>query len=271
LELKIPVAFRHTFILQWDRGGIAAWFDAFAYFRPNSLFMQPVGETKGTYSASPSSIPQKEIGFYMKRTVIVYCMLIIGLVACSAPEAVLTQTNMPATFTPTLTPLPPVPTETAVPNPKLPAAPFDSETYINEEAGFAIDYPAGWTVNETVVGSRGTQIQFLSSPELAEASLIPANQVRLSATIYQWDPKNDLDAYVQHWKEAWSASGFTILEEQDLILELGLPAVQFTVQSPDTQTVFLVTALEDQYLVIAGEGDLELAKQIVQRLRPVTR
>ncbi len=209
----------------------------------------------------------------MKRFLILYCMLVIGLVACSAPQSEKpssTQTNVPPTLTPTLTSFPPTPTETVAPEPKLPAAAFDAQTYINEEAGFAFEIPPGWTVNETVVGPRGTQIQFLSSPELADAAIIPADQTRLSATIYQWDAKNDLAAYVRHWKGAWSASGFTILEEQELTLELGLPAVLFTVQTPEAQTVFLVTALEDQYLVIAGEGNLDLAREIVRRLRPVS-
>ena len=214
----------------------------------------------------------------MKRMTFVVFVLVLWLATCSAPQPEApapqiapTQTNPPPTLTPTLTAFPPTPTETAIPESKLPAAPFDAQTYINEEAGFAFEVPSGWTVNEMVVGPRGTQIQFLSSPELVDAAVIPADQTRLSATIYQWDPKNDLAAYVQQRKDAWSASGFTILEEQELTLELGLPAVLFTVQTPDTQTVFLVTALEDQYLVISGEGNLDLARQIVQRLRPVSR
>jgi len=200
-----------------------------------------------------------------------FVIMIFAIAACSAP-----QPEMPApTVFPTqteilLTATPFPPTETAVPQGKLPAAPFDAQVYSNEGAGFALDYPTGWTVNETVVGPRGTQIQFLSSPDLAEAATIPEGETRLSAVIYQWDPKNDLTAYVQHMKEAWSASGFTILDEQQLTLELGLPAVLFTVQTPETQTVFLVTALQDQYLVIAGEGDLDLVKQIVERVRPIS-
>jgi hypothetical protein len=166
--------------------------------------------------------------------------------------------------------MPPTPTETAVPQAKLPAAPFESQTYINEEAGFALDIPASWTTQAGVVGSRGTEIHFLSSPDIAEAATLPEGATRLSATIYQWDPKNDLAAYVANRKTAWEASGFTILEEQSLTLEQGLPAVQFTIQTPDTQSVFLVTALKDQYLVLAGEGDLDLVKQIVQRLRHIS-
>ena len=112
----------------------------------------------------------------------------------------------------------PAPTETA-PSPKLPAASFESETYVNEEAGFALDYPAGWMVNEIVIGPRGTQVQFLSSPEIAELAALPEGETRVNATIYQWDPKNDLAAYVAKWKTAWESSGFTILEEEQLVLE----------------------------------------------------
>lgn len=207
----------------------------------------------------------------MRSFSFIFVIMIFLLATCSAPQpespaptALPTQTEIP----PTTTALPP--TGTLVPAGKLPAAPFDAQVYINEEAGFALDYPTGWSVNEMVVGPRGTQILFLSNPALAEAARIPEGETRLSATIYQWDPKNDLAAYVQHMKDAWTASGFAILEEQQLTLEQGLPAVLFTVQTPDAHVVFLVTALEDQYLVIAGEGNTDLVKQIVERLRPIS-
>lgn len=184
----------------------------------------------------------------MKRTLLVLSIAMIVLSACGM---------MPAT-------------ESAS-NPKLPVAPFDAQIYVNEAAGFALDYPAGWTVQEMVVGPRGTQVQFLSAPELVDMSTLPEGETRVSATLYQWDPKNDLAAYVANMKTAWEASGFIILEEEELVLELGLPAVQFTVQTPETQSIFLITALEDQYLVLSGEGDLELVKEIVQRVRPFSR
>jgi hypothetical protein len=213
----------------------------------------------------------------MRRTSLIVFVLVLWLATCKAPEPktpppipTSTATSTPTEFPATETAIPPTPTETAAPQGKLPAPPFDAQPYINEGAGFALDIPVAWTIKETVVGPRGTQILFVSKPELAEAPTIPAGETRISATIYQWDPKNDLAAYVDHWKGAWDASGFKILDEQSLTLELGLPAEQFTLQTPDAQTVILITALKDQYLVISGEGDLELAKQIMQRLRPVS-
>ena len=121
-----------------------------------------------------------------------------------------------------------------------------------------------------VVGPRGTQIQFLSSPEIAELATLPDGATRVNATIYQWDPKGDLAAFVANQKIAWEASGFTILEEEPLVLELGLPAVRFSLQTPEANVVFQIAALEDQYLVLSGEGDLDLVNEIVQRLRPIS-
>ena len=213
----------------------------------------------------------------MKRLSIALFLLMTLLSACAGTPAITTrepvQTDDPVLPSSTL----PAPTETApasaeaVPNPKLPAAPFDSQPYINEAAGFALDIPAGWTIDEQVIGSRGTQVQFLSAPEVAEAPVVPEGATRLNATIYQWDPKNDLAAFVANKKTAWEASGITILEEEQMVLELGLPAVRFHVQAPDANLVFLIAALEDQYLVLSGEGDLELVKEIVERVRPISR
>ena len=210
----------------------------------------------------------------MKRILFALFVLMIVLSAC-APQPAATdlpapiETTMPALPSDTETATVPTATE-AAPSPKLPAASFEAQTYVNEAAGFALDYPAGWTVNEAVIGDRASQAQFLSSPELADMPTLPEGATRLSAVIYQWDPKNDLAAYVAHSKTAWEASGFTVLEEQQLTLELGLPAVQLTVQTPEAQVVYLIAAIGDQYLVVSGEGDLNLAKEIMQRVRPIS-
>jgi hypothetical protein len=206
----------------------------------------------------------------MKRIFLVLPLMMALLSAC-----IVSPTNtMPAPVETEIPALPastePTPATEGAPNPKLPAASFESCTYINDTAGFALDYPADWSVNEAVVGDRGSQVQFLSSPELADMATLPEGATRVSATVYQWDPKNDLAAFVANRKNAWDSSGFTILEEEPLTLELGLPATQITVQTSETSVVFLITAIRDQYLVLSGEGNLELVKEIVQRVRPIS-
>ena len=217
----------------------------------------------------------------MKRLTLISLLGMTLLTACGAMPGVVTLEPFPTLAMPTVpistdTPEPVIPTDTATApteaalNPKLPAAPFDAQTYVNEDVGFALDYPAGWTVNEMILGDRGSQIQFLSAPELADAATLPEGATRVNVIIYQWDPKNDLAAFVANQKSAWLNSGFTILEEEQRVLELGLPAVQFTIQTPETQTVFLIVALKDRYLVLSGEGDMELVKQIIERVRPIS-
>ena len=207
----------------------------------------------------------------MKRILIIVSVVLTFLSACTAapasraPEPIVTELPTLAVQATQET----APTA-AAPNPKLPASSFESQPYVNGAAGFALDYPVGWTVNETVLGERASQVQFLSSPELAEAATLPEGVTRVNAVVYQWDPKNDLAAFAAQQKSAWEASGFTIVEEEPLVLELGLPAVRFTVQTPEAQVVYLIAALRDQYLVLSGEGDLELVREIVQRVRPIS-
>jgi hypothetical protein len=205
----------------------------------------------------------------MKQIFVILAFMITVLSACRVPPTTTmpapVATELPAATEPAVAPT------TEIPSGKLPATSVESRTYINETVGFALDYPAGWSVNEAVVGNRGSQVQFLSSPDLADMAVLPEGATRVSATVYQWDPKNDLAAFVANQKNAWNASGFTILEEEPLTLELGLAATQFTIQTPDANVIFLITAISDQYLVLSEEGNLELVKEIAQRLRPITR
>src|SRR5687767_10572506 len=149
----------------------------------------------------------------MKQMILMFTLLILAITACVPTPTALPVDSVisPATAAAGDTLVPP---EAPV-NPKLPAASFESQTYINEEIGFALDYPVGWTVTETVVGDRGKQIQFLSAPEFADMAILPENAARLTATVYQ-DPKNDLAAYVATRKTAWESSGFNIVEETPL-------------------------------------------------------
>jgi hypothetical protein len=156
------------------------------------------------------------------------------------------------------------------PQGKLPAPSFESQTYFDEVTGFALDYPATWTVTQTMAGERGSQSVLLSSPAIADLAVLPDGETRVSIDVNQWDPKNDLAAFVDMRKTAWDASGFIILSEERLTLDLGLDAVRVTVQTPEGVTVlFQFAAIRDQYLTISGEGDLSLVTEIMTYLRPI--
>ena len=208
----------------------------------------------------------------MKHITLTIVILALSLAACAAPTTpspvpqatAIVESNLPVPSA--------VITEavTEPPQGKMVAPSFEAQTYINEAVGFAIEYPASWTANETVLGDRGSQTQLLSTPEIADLQTLPAGATRVTILINQWEPKNDLAAFVDVRKTAWESSGFTILDEEPLTLDLGLAAVRFTVQTADGVTVlFQFAAVGDQYLTISGEGDLALVEEIMRYLRPI--
>ena len=203
----------------------------------------------------------------MKKTIFVLTLLTLGFAACAAP--------IPGTLAPTMAvntqSAPSVPATEPVTEGKIPGASFESQTYINDSLGFALDYPIDWTVKESQTGSRGSQSLLLSSPEIADLVVVPEGETRISIDVNQWDPKNDLAAYIEMRKTAWKASSFTIGEAQPLTLDLGLSAVQITVQTSEGLTVpYLFAVINDQCVTVSGEGDLALVHEIMQRLRPVS-
>jgi len=205
----------------------------------------------------------------MKQITLALFILALSLAACTT-SATPTPEEVTSVSVDSNMPVPSAAVTEMVVQGKLPAPSFESQTYINEEVGFALDYPAQWTVKETISGERGSQSVLLSSPATADLPILPEGETRVAVTVYQWDPKNDLAAFVETRKTAWEASGFTILDEEPLTLDLGLAAVRFTVQTPDGLTsLFMFAAIGDQYLSISGEGDLELVREIMRYLRPV--
>lgn len=168
----------------------------------------------------------------------------------------------------------PVPTEavpTSAPSQgKIPAPAFDAQTYINREAGFALEVPKQWTVSESVLGERASQVKFLSSPDIADVATLPARETRVNATLYQWDPKHDLTAYLAHRKEAWESSGTTILSEEKSVHDGGLEVVQVVLSAPDAQVIILLAAVGDRYLEVSGEGDPEMVKEIFRTVRTIS-
>ena len=161
----------------------------------------------------------------------------------------------------------PLPTETPIPQPA-----FEATTYRDDEAGFEFDYPVGWTFDPGEHQSRGYYVQFYSWDWQPGDPIdpLPEGGTVLSITIQLWDPKNDLEAFINQRKLAWDSSGTSILSEERLTLAGDRPAAQFVVQGVDgSQAFFLLTTNGEDYLVLSGNGDLSLLAEIVKTLRPI--
>jgi len=214
----------------------------------------------------------------MKRAVLnlLLSALVLALAACGrAAEPVHLESTLPVpSAIPTERPLPTSTSEpTGLPVPAAPTLSFDTATYRDETAGFELDYPAGWALDGGERHSRGYFVQFYSwswRPGEAVESIPPGETV-LSLTVNDWDPKNDLEAYLDQRRLAWDASGIVVLTEERVTLSGGWPAAQFTVQGLDgTRGFFLFTTAGEQYLTLSGSGDLSLLADIANTLRRIS-
>ncbi|HSB91410.1 MAG TPA: hypothetical protein VLD63_15445 [Anaerolineales bacterium] len=191
------------------------------------------------------------------------------LAACS-PAATVSPTAV-STAEPTESPAASaMPTDVLPTATVAPALSFEPATYTDSEAGFAFEYPASWTAEAPAGGgSRGSYAQFTSwAHPPGGITEIPAGGTVLQATVQLWDPKNDLQAFLAQRQGAWSASGITIVSQEELALPDGRPAARFVVQGSDgEQSYFFFTTLTDAYLVLSGNGDIALLAEIAGTLR----
>ena len=184
------------------------------------------------------------------------------LTACASSSALVNEATLSPTLSPTNPPVTPEPTEAPAPTkaelPKPTSISFDSAVYRDEVSGFELQYPSSWILPEGgELGSRGSVMQ-----------LSEAGELRLDIVVLQWDPKNDLNAFVDARKQAWSASGFTLMTEEQITLQDGRPAASFELKTPEgDQAFFFFTSLGDRYLQLSGGGDLALLAQISRTVR----
>ncbi|MGD8402920.1 MAG: hypothetical protein PVJ21_04630 [Anaerolineales bacterium] len=154
----------------------------------------------------------------------------------------------------------------------FPEAFSPKETYQDMANNFEFDYPTGWAFDDGEQHSRGYYVQFYSwdwqPGDIVETT--PVGETILSVTVNYWDPKNDLEAFVNQRKTGWDASGIVILSEERIILDGERPAAQFMVQGADgAQAFFLFTTIGEQYLTFSGNGNLSLLADIAHTLRPI--
>jgi hypothetical protein len=198
-----------------------------------------------------------------KNLALVLLVIVSAMLSACLPMVIVSSESATPAVQPDAAPvelsIPPAPMMTDEPEFQVPALPVESFTYENPEIGLLVDFPKDWTVGDmTVIGERASQT-------LVSA---PGDTTIVTLTINLWEPYNDLDAYAETRQIAWDASGFTTLSTQEWTLNNGQMARVFVLETPEAQPVlFLLTALDNRYLTLAGEGDLQLVEQIARTLR----
>jgi hypothetical protein len=136
----------------------------------------------------------------------------------------------------------------------------ETAVYRNSENGFELDYPTSWRLDEQVLGSRASGALFYTADTDEEPIF--------SAVVYLWDPKNDLDAWLEQRRQSWSGSSAAILLEEELIVAGGQRAVKFELLWLGGQTInHLLMEIGDRYLELFSPGDPGTIDEIIGSLR----
>jgi hypothetical protein len=195
-----------------------------------------------------------------------------ALAACTAAVApAVDPADIQSTVDAVLTANAPVPTSASLEPTAVSGPSFEAAAYRYAVAGFEFDYPAGWAVGPIEQQSRGGITAFTSweRPTDVLPNETPAGETRMDAVVQLWDPKGDLEAFVEQRSTAWDASGIAVTPQEEWTLADGRPAKSFLLQASNgAQSYVFFTTLGDKYLVLSGEGDLALLAEIAHTVRP---
>jgi len=194
---------------------------------------------------------------------VVFFAIVLILSACTQASAgpATAPTAEPTISAPSLTTPESSPTEEAT---------FETILYRNDAAGFEFVHPAGWTVGPDEIYARGGITAFTSWERPADVlpEETPPGETRLDVTVLRWDPESALDEYIEVRLTAWEASAIAVLSREDLTLSTGQAAVIVLTESIDgNQGFFFLTTLADRYLILSGEGDIDLLAAIAATVR----
>lgn len=210
------------------------------------------------------------------RTVTLMSVLIVAavfLTGCvspgTEPAAVSTVTTLPESPIPA-TPAIPTPTPTVViPTPTV----EPTLTYTDTEAGFALDYPAAWTIlpisPDAKEGSFIYSTTLMSwKPDDGGSGGMPAGQTKMDITLIKSNVTT-LDEAVAERKTMLGGGEVdtSVLSEETITLPGGLPALRWELTSSFGNSVEYIAPVKGNIVLLSGLGDASLFDRVAQTLR----
>lgn len=209
----------------------------------------------------------------MKSRFILFSVLALLFSACAAPSTPQpTSTAIPTNeVLPSPEPtLPPVNVETPTANANMP----EIVTYTDDVAGFSIDYPAGWFLENSAAANADQAFAYsvsiatwdLLSPATPPGkgqNGIPEGGTKIDVAVTK--QATTLEEAITQQEQ--NESGSPVLAREDVSLANGLPAVILDFEGPFGPIRTLITVLNGNVIYVSGYGNLESFESIALSLR----
>ena len=209
----------------------------------------------------------------MKIRFVLFSVLMLLLSACAAPgTAQPIETIIPTqTIVSTAEPTPPVIQPEL--SPTIGTTP-EMITYTDDLAGFSLDYPAGWFINDTALANAEESFAYAISiaswdinnpptPGGKDLNTMPEGATKIDVAVTK--QATTLEEAVA--QQAENESGAPILAREDVTLAGGLPAVILDVEGFAGLTRTLITVLNGNVIYVSAFGNLENFETIALTLR----
>ena len=211
----------------------------------------------------------------MKTKSILICAFVLLINACTAPgtpqpiaTAIPASETLPA-------PEPTKPRAQTEPSPTTESMPsITRATYTDDLAGFSLDYPAGWFIEDTAlahakesfaysVALASWDINNPPTPGGKDQNALPEGETKIDVTVVKQAMTLE-EAVVQ---QSQNESGSLILAREDVTLAGELPGVILDVEGFAGPTRTLLTILNGNVIYVSGLGNLENFETIAMTLR----
>ncbi|UCG25948.1 MAG: hypothetical protein JSW55_08185 [Chloroflexota bacterium] len=148
--------------------------------------------------------------------------------------------------------------------------PEGSLTFINEHAGYAFDYPAGWIISGgPAPDSYMYAITLRSHKPGMSTGPVPADQVKLDFVTCNSAECPTLPTIEARIDEQVAAGELEIRAEENWTLAGGVPAVRRRlIGEMNIEVASLVTVIDGRVLRVGGYGNLDAVDSILRTLRP---
>ncbi|HSL31734.1 MAG TPA: PsbP-related protein [Anaerolineales bacterium] len=211
----------------------------------------------------------------MKSTILPFITFAVLLSACAAPRTPQPiETIIPTeAIAPTAEPTQPVAATEPEPSPTT-GTTQEMATYTDDLAGFSLDYPAGWFVDDTALANAEESFAYAISIASWDINNPPTPGGKDLNTMPEGATKIDVAVTKQAMtleeavaQQAENESGSPILGREDVILAGGLPAVILDVEGFAGLTRTLITVLNGNVIYVSAFGNLENFESIALTLR----
>lgn len=211
---------------------------------------------------------------FSRKSVLIMFTLLLLIAGCASPTPVV---PVPADVNTPLSPAPTsAPTEAQAVHTEIPNQSGEVKIYRDDLAGFALDYPAEWYIEDGALQGAGESVAYTVSlitwdptspmPPSKDLNTLPDGATKIDITVFNKGSKTLAEA-VDQMKTQDTGASVNFTKEESWVLHDGQQAVYLEAEGAFGVTGTMLTLVNRKTVYVSFYGDWSLFKAIAMSLR----